>query len=85
MAGAVQKNLVETLNVTFTQTKDLGVKPGPFYVLIGAKMPSILVEISFITNTHEETLLKSDDYREKINEGIFAGVKSYVKSLMPAL
>jgi len=85
LAGAVQKNLVETLNVTFTETKDLGVKPGPFYVLIGAKMPSILVEISFITNPHEETLLKSDDYREKINEGIFAGVKSYVKSLMSAL
>jgi len=85
LAGAVQKNLVETLNVTFTETKDLGVKPGPFYVLIGAKMPSILVEISFITNPHEETLLKSDAYREKINEGIFAGVKSYVKSLMSAL
>ena len=85
LAGAVQKNLVETLNGSFSETKDLGVKPGPFYVLIGAKMPSILVEVSFITNPHEETLLKSDDYREKITEGIFSGVKSYVKSLMTSL
>jgi len=81
LAGIVQKNLVETVNENFSDTKDLGVKQAPFYVLIGAKMPSILVEISFISNPEEETLLGSEKYRTKISEGIFTGVKSYAESL----
>ena len=85
LAGIVQKNLFQTVNDSFSDTKDLGVKQAPFYVLIGAKMPSILVEISFISNPKEETLLSSEKYKTKISEGIFAGVKTYVESLGVAI
>jgi len=85
LAGVVQKNIVEAVNGNFSGTKDLGVKQAPFYVLIGAKMPSILVEVSFITNPEEEILLSKEDYRNKITEGIFAGVKAYAQGLMRSL
>ena len=61
--------------------KDLGVKQAPFVVLIGAAMPSILAEISFITNPQEAKLLKSAGYRQKIAEALFEGVRKYQTSL----
>lgn len=57
----------------------LGVKKAPFYVLIHTDMPSILAEVSFISNHYEETLLKKDDYRQKIAEALFEGIKDYIQ------
>jgi N-acetylmuramoyl-L-alanine amidase len=54
-----------------------GVKKAPFIVLIGADIPSILVETSFITNPREEKRLKDDRYISDIVDGIFAGIKKY--------
>lgn len=58
----------------------LGVKRAPFYVLVHTDMPSILAEISFISNPYEEDLLKKDDYRQKIAESLFEGIKEYIQN-----
>jgi N-acetylmuramoyl-L-alanine amidase len=58
-----------------------GVKQAPFVVLIGAAMPSILAEVSFISNPDEEKRLKTADYRQKIAESLFQGIKSYAETL----
>jgi N-acetylmuramoyl-L-alanine amidase len=64
-----------------TNAKDLGVKQAPFQVLIGARMPSVLAEISFITHKQEGTLLKTDDYRQEIAQALFEGVIAYMRAL----
>ncbi len=79
LAHHVQQNLYETLNEKFGPIKNLGVKQAPFYVLIGAQMPSILVEVSFISNSQDRERLTQEDYQEQIVEGIFKGVERYIK------
>ena len=54
-----------------------GVKQGPFWVLVGATMPNILVETGYISNSHEEKLLKQKTTQKKIAEGILNGIKKY--------
>lgn len=81
LAGFVQKDLVKSLNGRFGDIKSLGVKQAPFFVLIGAQMPSILVETSFISNPKEETLLKDDAYLDRIADGIVSGIKAYSKAV----
>ena len=61
--------------------KDRGVKQAPFVVLIGANMPSILAEVSFISNPDDERLLKGTQRREQITDALFEGVRSYSKTL----
>jgi N-acetylmuramoyl-L-alanine amidase len=57
------------------------VKKAPFVVLIGANMPSILAEISFLTNPRDERLLRRPDYRQKIATALYDGILDYLKSL----
>ncbi len=78
LAGFVQTSLVSGLLENNYETKNLGVKQAPFYVLIGAEMPAILAEISFITNPVEAALLIDEKYLQAIAEQIAAGVISYV-------
>ncbi len=54
-----------------------GVKQGPFWVLVGATMPNILVEAGYISNSYEEKLLKQKTTQKKIAEGILNGIKKY--------
>jgi N-acetylmuramoyl-L-alanine amidase len=61
--------------------KDLGVKQAPFVVLIGAAMPSVLAEVSFVTNGPEAKLLRGNAYRERIAEALAAAIGKYQKSL----
>ncbi len=61
--------------------KDRGVKKAPFVVLIGANMPSILAEISFVTNPRDATLLRQPDYKQRVAESLYKGVARYVGSL----
>jgi N-acetylmuramoyl-L-alanine amidase len=77
LAQFVQTNLVSGLQQQY-KTHDLGVKQAPFYVLIGAEMPAILAEISFITNPQEAKLLQDEKYLLKIAEQIAAGIAAYV-------
>ena len=80
-ATKVQSSLYAGLRKTNKQARNLGVKQAPFQVLIGATMPSILVEISFITNAQEGTLLKSGAYRTQIAQGLAEGIRKYRQSL----
>ncbi|HKC12170.1 MAG TPA: N-acetylmuramoyl-L-alanine amidase, partial [Vicinamibacteria bacterium] len=53
----------------------------PFYVLIGANMPSILAEVAFVSNPEDEKRLKTNEYRELIAQSLFRGVRSYLEAL----
>ncbi len=81
LADAVQQGLIKGLPRNYSRIKDLGVKQAPFYVLIGARMPSIMVETSFITNSWEEKRLGSAAYQEAVAEGILAGIQSYIRQI----
>ena len=80
LAEVVQKELHKKIDAHWP-VKSLGVKQGPFYVLVGATMPSILVETAFLSNEKEEHRLKDPKYQEVTAEGIADGVKSYIAGL----
>ncbi len=81
LAQKIQKNLVQYLSKTYGGIKDLGAKGGPFWVLIGSSVPSVLVEVSHLSNSAEEARLKSEDYRQRVAEGIARGILAYRESL----
>jgi N-acetylmuramoyl-L-alanine amidase len=83
-ATYVQREMLESLRNANKTIKDLGVKQAPFVVLIGASMPSVLAEISFLTNPQEAKLLKSSGYRQRIAQALFEGIKDYQTSLKSA-
>ena len=83
-ATYVQRSMVEKLRTTDKTTRDLGVKQAPFVVLIGAAMPSVLAEVSFLTNPQEARLLKGSAYRQRIAEALFDAVRKYQVSLKSA-
>ena len=83
-ASLVQSSMLDRLKRANKSVKDLGVKQAPFMVLIGATMPSILAEISFLTNRQEATLLRGGAYRQQIAEALFNGVMRYQRSLKAA-
>ena len=80
-ASMVQASMHERLRKADRNARNLGVKQAPFMVLIGATMPSVLAEVSFLTNRDEAGLLRSQSYRQRIAEALFAGVMKYQKSL----
>jgi len=80
-AGSVQRALIRGLRPSNRSIRDLGVKQAPFMVLIGASMPSVLAEISFVTNRQEARLLQTSAYRQKIAESLLAGILRYQQSL----
>ena len=81
LAYEVQKGMFSQVKRRYKQVKNLGVKQAPFYVLIGAEMPAILVETGFLTNRMERKRLRSKKYQESVAEGISAGVNAYIKSI----
>ena len=81
LAERIQKELLKSLSLVNPDVKNLGVKGGPFYVLIGSEMPSVLVEISHLSNPSEEARLKTERYRELAARGIYGGIMDYIHSL----
>jgi len=81
MAEEVQKALYGKVSRKYHESRNLGVKQGPFYVLVGATMPSILVETAFISNEQEAELLKDRDFQETTAVGIMEGIRNYIKGL----
>ncbi len=81
LADEVQKSLHKKIRSGYSDVRNLGVKQGPFYVLVGASMPSILVETAFLSNATEESRLKDPAYQETVASGILDGVRSYITSL----
>jgi N-acetylmuramoyl-L-alanine amidase len=86
-ASMIQASLATQLQKTDRSVRNLGVKQAPFMVLLGATMPSVLAEISFITNRQDNALLKTEKHRQRIAEALFAGVVRYQQALKksPAL
>ena len=83
-AAQIQRSMIARLRTTNKALKNLGVKQAPFIVLIGATMPSVLAEISFITNPQEAKLLNGSAYRQRIAEALFNAIRKYQTSLKPA-
>jgi len=81
LAHMVQESLVTSLRKSNQEIRSRGVKKAPFVVLIGAAMPSVLAEISFVSNKQELSLLKTAAYKQKIAESLFNAVMRYRKSL----
>ncbi len=77
LAGAVQKALVKKVRLSKVQNK--GVKQAPFYVLVGATMPSILIETGFLSHVGDAKKLSTSSYRNQIAEGIYQGLRDYIE------
>jgi len=80
-AASVQEAMVERIRDVAPAVPDRGVRTAPFYVLIGANMPSVLAEISFVSNPHDEKLLRTPEHRDRIAESLFDGVRVYLDAL----
>jgi len=81
LAEDVQDSLSKRIQKTSKPAKNRGVRKAPFVVLIGADMPSILTEISFLSNPADEQLLKKPENRQRVAEGLYQGVASYLESM----
>ena len=81
LAAKVQGSLVSSLKAKYSDVKGNGVKGAPFYVLVGTHMPSILVEVSFISNPKEEARLADKEYIKEVVNGITIGIKGYAKEM----
>ncbi len=80
-ASQVQREVISHVTKASGAQRDRGIKKAPFVVLIGANMPSVLAEISFLTNPKDEHMLRRPDYREKIAEALYEGITDYLKTL----
>ncbi len=78
LAIDVQQNMIKSLKSDYRDVKDGGVRPAPFYVLVGASRPSILVEVGYLTNPKERERLFTSNYQELIAKGIVEGVNRYL-------
>ncbi|MGD8666209.1 MAG: N-acetylmuramoyl-L-alanine amidase [Desulfobacterales bacterium] len=84
LAAYVQTAMVGHLqNKRYTRVKSKGVKQAPFYVLLGAQMPSILIETAFISNPRECKRLVNPKFQDRIAEGIVQGIRKYIKATSP--
>jgi len=77
MAIDVQKRTLTNIQKKYKYVKDNGVRPAPFWVLVGAQMPSILVEVGYITNPTERKRLFNKSYQDTIARGIAEGISTY--------
>ncbi|HKV27536.1 MAG TPA: N-acetylmuramoyl-L-alanine amidase [Candidatus Acidoferrales bacterium] len=81
LATDIQSSLTTQLRQISTAERNRGVKKAPFVVLIGADMPSVLAEISFLSNPTDERMLRKGAQRQRIAQGLFRGVENYLSSL----
>ena len=84
-AQAIQSSMMAQVAKRHTQARNLGVKKGPFYVLVGAEMPCVLAEVSFLTHRVQGKLLRSSTYQEAIAEGLFHGIARFIKEELPRM
>ena len=83
LASYVQQDILKSLKHKYSSIRSNGVKQAPFYVLLGAQMPSILVETSFISHPRECKRLTNRHYQEQLVHGIVQGVKQYIEETNP--
>ncbi len=81
LAGYIQNSMTSAIKYKYPEVYDRGVKQALFFVLVGAKMPSALVEVGFISNQEEEKLLSNEMFRQKIANSIVSGINNYFTNL----
>ena len=84
LAYYVQGAMYKHMKKKYSRIKNKGVKQAPFYVLLGAQMPSILIETSFISNSRECKRLNNSRYQDHLCDAIVKGIRSYIKETNPA-
>ncbi len=77
LAIDLQRGILGTLNKSYSDVKDSGVREGPFWVLVGAQMPAVLVEVGFISNPTEAKRLVERRYQKKFALGMANGIERY--------
>jgi len=82
LAHRLHHSLVANLSNGFTEVKDLGVKKALFYVLVGARMPSVLVEMFFISNKDEAHAMSQEGYQVAVVDALFDGILKYNKTTL---
>ena len=80
LAAIVQDSLAKRMESFNRAARNRGVRKAPFVVLIGADMPSVLAEISFISNPSDEQWLKKPENRQRVADGLYHGIESYLQS-----
>ncbi len=80
LAGSIQDSLAQRMENLNRGERDRGVRKAPFVVLIGANMPSVLAEISFLSNPGDEQWLKKPENRQRVAEGLYHGIETYLHS-----
>jgi len=83
LANDVHQSIIKGMKKKYSKIKDLGVKQAPFYVLLGARMPSILIETSFISNKLECKRLQTQSYRNDVCDSITNGIEKYINATNP--
>ncbi len=83
LAGHVQETLHKRMKKKYSWIKNKGVKQAPFYVLLGAQMPAILIETSFISNPKECKRLTSSKYQDALCDSIVRGIGKYIRETNP--
>ena len=81
LAADIQDSLAASMRVSSRPERNRGVRKAPFVVLVGAGMPSVLAEISFISNSADEQVLKKPENRQRAAEGLFNGIERYLRSV----
>jgi len=85
LASTVQKRLVQSMSKTYSKIKNRGAWPGSFFVLHAPSMPSILVEVGFVTNPREERRLKQSAYLDSLAVSIAQGIAEYIRGERPMI
>ena len=80
LAIDLQRGMLGSLNAHYKGVNDGGVREGPFWVLVGAQMPAVLVEVGFITNPKEAKRLVSNSYRKRMAMGLADGIQRYFEN-----
>lgn len=83
LAEYVQNTVCDHLKTKYSSIRNKGVKKAPFYVLLGAQMPAILLETSFISNSRECKRLVSGTFQDAMVEAIVKGIKQYIRDINP--
>lgn len=83
LAAHVQESLCNHLKTKYDRIKNKGVKQAPFYVLLGAQMPAILIETSFISNERECRRLISERYQDHVCDAVLMGIRNYIQEINP--
>ena len=83
LAGFIQRSLYGHLKKKYSRIKDKGVKQAPFYVLMGAQMPAVLIETSFISNSRDCRRLVNKNYQDRMADAIVNGIRAYIKEINP--